>query len=400
MEQDTEKIIGLNRNVFFLGVTSLFNDFSSEMIAAVFPVFFTTVLRAGAASLGLVEGVSDGFSNLIKIYSGDFSDKLQRKKLWVVAGYAFSVITRPFYLFASRVTSAFGLRFLDRVGKGVRDAPRDALISLSSPSEEMGKSFGYHRAMDTIGAILGPLTAYLILKNFSAGFHYVFLTSFGIGVMALISLWFVTDVKGTPIPKRMDFDSFRRFSTPFKLYLVSVLVLSVGSLPTAVLLLKTQSVGLTVYSIPLFYMIYNLSYAGLSVSAGRMSDKLGTRSLIITGYIILVLSYLALYLADSVQALVVSFLMLGLFPAFTDGVQRSHTARLTAEEQRGRGYGWLNAMSGAGVMAAGIGGGYLWQVWSPGTALLISAIIVILGLLLFIAGSRRSGLPRDGIVRN
>lgn len=389
MKQRTDKILGLNRNVFFLGVTSLFNDFSSEMLFSVLPAFFIVVLKAGAASLGLVEGISEGWSNLIKIYSGHLSDKSHRRKIFVVTGYTLSVMTRPLYSAVSHVPSAFSLRFLDRVGKGLRDAPRDALISLSSSSEQMGESFGYHRAMDTVGAIIGPLLAYVILRNVPDGFQLIFLTSFGIGIVALLSLLFVSEIPETILPAKTLVDSFGHFSTAFKRYLLSVFILSAGSLPIAVLLLKTQSIGLTLYSVPLFYTLYNLSYAAVSMTAGRMSDKHGTRSLIIAGYLILNVSYLALYFASSVRSLVVSFLILGLFPALTDGVQRAHAAKLTAEKQRGSAYGSLNAVSGVGVMAAGIGGGYIWQFFGPSWALLVASITVVVGLLLFISDRER-----------
>jgi len=172
------RIWGLPKNIFFLGLTSLFNDFSSEMVFSVFPAFFTTVLKAGARSLGLVDGIAEGLSNLFKIFSGNVSDRLQRRKALVVAGYVLSVLTRPFYVFVSAVGGALGLRVLDRVGKGLRDAPRDAIISLSTPKEELGRSFGYHRAMDTLGSILGPLVAYLILRFYPLHFNAVFLTAF------------------------------------------------------------------------------------------------------------------------------------------------------------------------------------------------------------------------------
>jgi MFS family permease len=386
MKQGTEKIMGVDRNVFFLGITSLFNDFSSEMLFSVFPAFFIVVLKAGAASLGLVEGISEGCSNLTKIYSGHLSDKLRKRKILVVSGYTLSVMTRPLYLAVSQVPSAFSLRFIDRIGKGLRDAPRDALISLSSPAQQMGRSFGYHRAMDTLGAIIGPLLAYGILKNFPDGFHLIFVLSFGIGIIALLSLLFVNEISQMILPEIVRVDSFGAFSIAFKRYLLSIFILSAGSLPIAVLLLKPQSIGLTAYSVPLFYTIYNLSYAAVSMTAGRLSDKHGTRGLIIAGYLILNLSYIAFYFSSSVPTLVVSFLILGLFPAFTDGVQRAHAAKLTAEEQRGRAYGLLNAVSGIGVMAAGIGGGYIWQFFGSTCALLVAEILVTLGLVLFIAG--------------
>src|SRR3989338_2419892 len=163
---EEKKILGLKKNVFILGLTSLFNDFSSEMVLSVFPAFFTSVLKSGAASLGLVEGIADAASNFIKIYSGQLSDKVQKRKIFVIWGYSLSTLTRPFYILTSSVAGVLGLRLADRIGKGLRDAPRDALISLSTSKDETGKSFGYHRAMDTIGAILGPLVAFFILSRF------------------------------------------------------------------------------------------------------------------------------------------------------------------------------------------------------------------------------------------
>ena len=159
-----DRILGLPRNVFFLGLTSFFNDFSSEMVASVFPAFFISVLKAGAESLGLVEGVAEAASNLIKVYSGRWSDRIEKRKVFAIVGYTLSVFTRPFYVFAGSVGAVIGLRLTDRIGKGLRDPPRDALISLSTSKEEIGRSFGYHRAMDTLGAIVGPLVAYIVLS--------------------------------------------------------------------------------------------------------------------------------------------------------------------------------------------------------------------------------------------
>jgi MFS family permease len=378
------RILGLNKNVFFLGLTSLFNDFSSEMILSIFPAFFITVLKAGAASLGMVEGFADCFSNLFKIYSGNLSDRLQKRKALVVAGYSISVMSRPFYLFVSTVGGAFGLRFIDRIGKGTREAPRDAIISLSSPADELGKSFGYHRAMDTVGAILGPLVAYLLLRRFPARFDYVFLTSFAVGILALLSLVFISEVAAVRKSKPGDLiSSFLRLSVQFKLYLLSVFVLSIGNLPLAVLLLKTRSLGLVIASIPLFYMVYNISYAGLSISGGKLSDRVGARKVMTLGYFVLIISYGILILAQSTWMLLAGFLVLGLFPALTDGVQRSLAAQMTSESSRGRAFGWLNAAQGLGALLAGIGGGYLWQTFGAATAILVAVAAVLLGLTLF-----------------
>ena len=391
-----KRIFGLPRNIFFLGLTSLLNDFSSEMVFSVFPAFFTSVLKAGAESLGLVDGIAEAASNFFKIYSGSLSDRFQNRKPLVVAGYALSVATRPFYILVSTVSGALGLRFLDRVGKGLRDSPRDAIISLSTPREELGRSFGYHRAMDTTGAILGPLVAYVLLSYFPLRFDAVFVTAFVVGVLALLTLVFITDVaRSRASTTRLGFvASFKGLSSQFKFFLLSIFVLSMGSLPIAVMLLRTQSIGLAIADIPLFYAVYNISYAGLSFAAGKMSDRIGARTTIFVGYLFLVLSYGVLAFAQSVFTLLVGFLLLGLFPALTDGVQRSLAAQLTPEGLRGGGLGWLNAATGLGALLAGIGGGYLWQTYSPAVAFAAASAIVFVGLILF-ALSGRSKLASE-----
>jgi len=385
------RILGLPKNIFFLGLTSLFNDFSSEMVFAVFPAFFTSVLKAGAGALGLVDGVAESLSDLFKIYSGAWSDKFQSRKPLIVFGYVLSVATRPFYVLAATVSGALGLRVLDRVGKGFRDAPRDAIISLSSPKEELGRSFGYHRAMDTIGSVLGPLAAYLILRRWPLHFNAVFLTAFLIGLIAVFSLFFISDITLRTASRSVRLrDTFRQLSGQFKIFLLAIFILALGSLPVVIVLLKTQSLGLIIADIPLFYMVYSLSYAIFSLPAGKMSDRIGSRAVIAAGYVILIISYVFLYLAASAWTLAVAFLVFGLFPALTDGVQRSLAAQLSGAELRGGALGLLNAAVGLGALLAGVGGGYLWQTYGPAPTFLAASVIVAVGLLLLLYSVRRA----------
>jgi MFS-type transporter involved in bile tolerance (Atg22 family) len=222
-EYNSKRIFGLPRNIFFLGITSFFNDFSSEMVFSIFPAFFTSVLRAGAASLGLVDGIAEGFSNFFKIYSGNLSDRFQKRKPLVVFGYVLAVLTRPFYIIAGTVGGALGLRVLDRVGKGFRDAPRDAIVSFSTPKGEMGRSFGFHRAMDKAGSIFGPLVAYIILKFFPMNFNAVFLTAFFVGLITIFTLIFITDVAINIKNKKISLlSAFKDLSGQFKLFILSI----------------------------------------------------------------------------------------------------------------------------------------------------------------------------------
>jgi MFS family permease len=380
-----DRILGLPRNVFFLGLTSFFNDFSSEMVVSVFPAFFISVLKTGAESLGLMEGIAEAASNLIKIYSGRWSDRIEKRKIFAIAGYTLSVFTRPFYIFAGAVAAVVGLRLTDRIGKGLRDSPRDALISLSTPEEETGRSFGYHRAMDTLGAIAGPLVAYVVLSYNPAAFNSVFIIAFAVGLAAIASLWLVQDIRQTLAVRRSE--APYGFSREVYGYLVSVFILSIGTLPVAVLLLKTRDLGIAIASIPLFYAISNISYALFSWPAGRAADAWGTGRLIVIGYGFLILGYLVLVVSSSPAVLAVGFLLVGTFSAFTDGVQRSHLSRLVEDRYRGTAYGYLNAAIGFGALIAGIAGGYIWQQFSDTTALITGTSVVAVGLGMFLYDS-------------
>ncbi len=383
-ENNIKRIFGLPKNTFLLGITSFLNDFSSEMVFSVFPAFFTSVLHAGAQSLGFVDGIAEGFSNLFKIYSGNLSDKFQRRKPFVVFGYILAVLTRPFYSIVGTVSGVLGLRVLDRVGKGLRDAPRDAILSLTTPKEEMGRSFGFHRAMDKAGSILGPLVAYLILKNFPMNFNAVFFTAFFVGIFTIVSLIFISDVIVNNKTNKFSLVSaFKSLSGQFEFFVLSIFILSIGSLPIVIMLLKTQSIGLVVANIPLFYMVYNLSYTGFSTFAGKMGDKFGTRKIIFAGYFILLVGYFFLNLAQSPLFLVGGFFLLGLFPALTDGSQRAFASQISEDELRGSALGLLDAAVGLGALISGIGGGFLWEVYGSTTTFVISSIVIVLGLILF-----------------
>jgi MFS family permease len=293
----------------------------------------------------------------------------------------------------SGIAGVLGLRMIDRVGKGVREAPRDVIISVSADEGDKGRSFGYHRAMDTAGGILGPLAAYLMLKYMPNQWGTFFMVTFFVGLISVATIFFVKEVvtSYTPNGSRVfSFRTFFSFSKSFRYYLFSVFLLSIGSLPTAVLLLKTSSVGLLVASIPLFYMIYSVTFTAFSLSAGKLSDKIGTGKVITLGYIILIISYAGMAWASTPLMLGIFYAIMGIFSACTDSTQRAHVAKHAPEYERGTAYGLLNGAIGFGAMISGILGGYVWQHWGANQALIMAGLIVVIGLLIF-SISKRSG---------
>ena len=376
------KLFGVEKNVFFMGLVSFFNDFSNEMIVSIFPAFFSSVLKSGAASLGLIEGVADGLANITKIFSGRLSDRLQKRKILALSGYILSVATRPFYLVSSAVGHVLGIRVLDRIGKGIREAPRDALLSLSAESAHIGRSFGFQRAMDSVGAILGPLVAFLILEAYPGEFNIVFITAVCVGILALFSFFFIREVAAVYRHRKVHL-RLKSHSKEFKRFLIVIFTLSLANLPIALLLLRTQDLGLKVSYIPLFYMFFNISFTIFSLYAGRLADKKGDKPIILGGYLLIALAYLLMIYDRTLTALAVGFVILGMGSAFTDGVQRSFAARLTDPEERGSAYGLLNAAIGFGVLFAGIVGGLLWQHYGAVTALTVSLGLILISLIGF-----------------
>ena len=377
------KFFGVEKNVFFMGLVSFFNDFSNEMIVSIFPAFFSSVLKSGAASLGLIEGLADGLSNITKIFSGRLSDKLQRRKLLALSGYVLSVATRPFYLVSGTAAHILGIRVVDRIGKGVREAPRDALLSLSAKKGEIGRSFGFQRAMDSAGAILGPLVAFLILSLFPGAFNTVFITAFCVGILALFSFVFIHEVAASASHREKLRLRLRAHTSDFRRFLVIIFILSLANLPIALLLLRTQDLGLNLRYIPLFYLFFNVSFSLSALFAGRTADRVGDKPVILGGYLLIALGYLFMIYDHTLTALAIGFVILGMGSAFTDSVQRSFAARLTSAEERGSAYGLLNAAIGFGLLFSGVVGGLLWEHFGATTALSLSLGLILVSLIGF-----------------
>jgi len=406
MEQEGEKkVLGVSRNVFFLGWVSLLTDVSSEMIFTVMPLFLLNVLKVGTPIIGLIEGIAEGTASLLKLVSGWLSDRLGRRKSLAVFGYGLSTLAKPFLYIASSWGVVLAVRFSDRVGKGIRSAPRDALVADSTSPNEMGRSFGFHRAMDTMGAVLGLSLAALIVYLVERGgleltwhaFRTLVIAGIGPAVLAvLMLLLFVREKKRAAQPKSADPTAGQPVcegpakATPdgrFKLFLVIMVLFTLGNSSDAFLILRAQNLGFSVVQVLLLFVAFNLVYALAAMPAGMVSDKLGRKRVIVVGWAIYALSYLGLALASATWQLWLLFALYGLYYGISEGVCRAFVCDLVPAERRGTAYGWYHTAVGISLLPASVIAGLLWQYITPAATFYFGAGMAgaaMLGFLLLI----------------
>lgn len=399
-EDKDKKILGLRRNVFWLGIVSLFNDFSGEMVYSVMPGFLSAVFGAPPILIGFLEGFADALASFLKIYFGWFSDKIKKRKFLSVIGYSLSTATRWFLSLTGNFWQVFLLRAIDRGGKGLRDPPRDALISESVESSELGKSFGYHRAMDTTGKVLGPLAAIIILPLVLGDYRLLFKIAFVFGILAVVAFFFVKEihpqvggekfnslklkddgVKASDIKKIFSLSEYTR---EFKLFILSIFIFGLGEMPIALTLLKSKEIGLDGFSIPLMYLISNLAFVLFAIPAGRISDKIGERKILILGFLAAIIAYVNLAVFSNLYFVVLGFIFIGIYSAMTDGVERALASKLVVHEKLAAGQGFLNAAVGISSLLSSLIGGGIWTIFGSGPAFVYGIFMMVVGLFFFV----------------
>jgi MFS family permease len=367
---DQTGLRSLPRNIWVVTATSFLTDISSDMIFNLIPLFLANVLGAGTAIIGLIDGIAETTASLMKIYSGALSDKLGGRKWLAVGGYALSAVTKPFLYFADAWGWVLAVRFSDRAGKGIRTAPRDALVADSINERQRGLAFGVHRAGDTAGAFVGLGLAALIVWLTQSGaadltrrtFQIAVLASIIPAVVAVIVLAVgakdVVPAGAARAPARL---SFTAMDTRFKLLLFVLVLFTLGNSSDSFVILLGQNRGLDVVQIMLMLMTFNLVYASLSGPLGSLSDRIGRRKLIIAGWIAYGLVYLGLALSRTGWQVWVLYGLYGLYYAATEGVVRALVADIVPAERRGTAYGLYNAAIGITALPASFIAGLLWQ---------------------------------------
>src|SRR6185312_7171385 len=383
----------LGRNVLALAAVSFLTDVSSDMTYPLLPLFLSTVLGASATAVGAIEGAAETVAALLKLASGWWSDRVSRRKPLVLGGYTLASVVRPLIGVAQSVGQVFAIRVADRVGKGVRTSPRDALIADSVDPRIRGRAFGFHRAADNAGAVVGPLLAFAFLRWGGLHLRTVFLLTAIPGALAVLMLIF--GVREAPRAASPSRDRRLDFKTPlgrrFWAYLGVLLLFTLGNSTDAFLLLRAGQLGVAAALVPILWAMLHVVKSAASTPGGILSDRIGRKPLIVAGWLIYAAVYFAFGRAGQAWHAWALFAVYGLYFGLTEGVEKALEADLVPEDRRGAAFGWYNLALGIGALPASLFFGFLWDHWSSPRAFDFGALVALAataGLALVVPGRR------------
>lgn len=375
------------RNIFFLGLISFFMDISSEMVYPIIPLYLVSAFGATPAIVGIIEGIAESTASLLKVFSGYVTDRYKCKKPIAFIGYATGFIYKLALLFASSWAGILTARVIDRLGKGIRTAPRDVLVSESADKNEMGKSFGIHKALDMAGSAIGILLAYLLLRklgNNQADYKMIFAVSVIPTVLALFMFVFVKEKKEPRNPKIREhfWKNFSALDGRLKLYLLVVFLFTLGNSSNSFLLLRAKSAGFNDTNVILLYFLYNLTVSILSVPFGKLSDKIGRKQILTAGYLLFSIVYLGFAFATKSGTFIIIFLVYGIFTAMTAGVERALIAEISPIELKGTMLGLHSTIAGIALLPASVVCGFLWESFGSTVPFVFGASMSALAAIL------------------
>ena len=354
-------------NIILLGITSLLTDIYSEMVYPLLPVYLVSVLGASPAILGLIEGIAESLASLLKVFSGYFSDKIKLRKPFTIFGYSASTFGKLLLYVSSSWGYVLAARIVDRFGKGVRTAPRDALIADSAKEGKKGSAFGLHRAMDTLGAAIGVAAAYFLIVSFKDNFKTIFIFSLVPAILGVFFLFFIKEKKapaqrGSHEKPRLNWKALDR---RLKLFLIFTFIFTLGNSSNQFLLLRAKNAGNPLPTVILFYLVYNIIYSLVSYPAGRLSDKIGRKKLLVLGYLFYGIVYLGFAINNSAGQFWLLFGVYGLYIGFTEGVEKALVADIAPANLRATAIGLHATLVGIGLLPASLVAGLLWKYLGP-----------------------------------
>ena len=367
------RLFDLPKPVWLLGWVSLATDSATEAVYPLLPFFLTRVLGAGAVSLGIVEGAAEAASSILKILSGRIADRSRAKRPLVLFGYGVSSIARPFIAITTSWTQVFTVRVLDRVGKGVRTAPRDAMLATWTTPTTRGKVYGFHRAMDHLGAVVGPALASLFLFFYPDRYRMLFALTAIPGAIAVILIFFVPEEPSPQAAQAFTPTAAPRVATvalprQFTVFMLVLALFTLGNSTDAFLLLKLTDVAGSPKWIPLMWAALHLVKASVSVVGGSWSDRIGRRAVIAIGWVVYAIVYAGFAASHTLPALFAWFLLYGFYFGFAEGTEKALVADLAPAERRGLAFGVYNAVQGLGALAASVLFGVIWKMYGAPTA--------------------------------
>lgn len=378
-----------------LGLVSFFNDLASEMIYPIVPVFLTTILHASIPIVGFIEGFAEATAAITKYLFGTYSDYLKKRKIFVVGGYSLGAISKILIGLATVWPFVLLARFIDRIGKGMRTAPRDSLLLENATRENKGFIFGFHRSFDSLGAVFGPLLALVILyfakENLRLTFFIAFIPA---AIAVLLLIFFVKEKKKPDSVEKREFVkiNWNLLKPKLKLFLIISFLFSIGNSSDVFLLLYAKNLGLTTTLVVLTYVLYNISQTVFATPAGYLADKIGARKVFSTGLLVFSIVYFSFGIIKNPVWIWFLFPVYGLYIAATDGVSKAYISEFINKEESGTFFGAYYTLTAVGTFIASLLGGLLWTVINPHATFLFGSLMSILAFLILVTFSRKVGI--------
>ncbi len=375
-------------NVFFIGLVSFFADISAEMVYPIIPLYLTSAFGATPALIGIIEGIAESLASLLKVFSGYITDKYNKKKPIAFLGYATGLIYKIALIAASSWGGILGARVIDRIGKGIRTAPRDVMVCESADSNRMGTAFGIHKALDMAGSAIGILIAYLLLSSANGAFDYknLFLISIIPALLSLAMFPLIKEKKEQRIIKEREpfWKNVKKLDGQLKLYLLVAFLFTLGNSSNAFLLLRAKSVGFNDTSVILLYFIYNITASLLAIPLGKRSDQVGRKRLLVSGYIVFAAVYMGFAFAYNKIFMIALFVLYGVYTAMTTGVERAFIAEISPQELKGTMLGLHSTIVGIALLPASAIAGVLWTSFGAEIPFVFGACLSLIAAFVLI----------------